>query len=101
MAIALRQSGLAILEFPRMEVHFRGQIIGQFSPDMVIDGRLIVEIKSGRAIHPAHESQLINYLRVSDIDVGLLFNFGPKPQYLRRILTNDRKHPKSRSVPSV
>ena len=93
MAIALRESGLAVLEFPGMEVHFRGQIIGHFTPDMLIESRLIVEIKSGRAFHPAHEAQLINYLRASEIEVGLLLNFGPKPQYLRRILTNDRKAP--------
>jgi len=102
MAIALRESGLAVLECPPMEVHFRGQIIGQFTPDLVIDRRLIVEIKSGLAFHPAHEAQLLNYLRVSDIEVGLLLNFGPKPQYLRRILTNDRKtppHPVTASPP--
>jgi GxxExxY protein len=94
MEIALRERGLSVVEHPTLEVNFRGQIIGDFVPDMVVDGCLIVEIKSCRSLQPAHEAQLINYLRVcSDIEVGLLFNFGPKPEYMRRILTNDRKIP--------
>ena len=94
MEIALRESGLSVVEHPTLEVHFRGQIIGEFVPDMVVDGCLIVEIKSCRSLQSAHEAQLINYLRVcSEIEVGLLFNFGPRPEYMRRILTNDRKVP--------
>ena len=99
MAIALRESGLSVVEFPQLDVHFRGHIIGDFVPDMVVNGCVILEIKSGRAIHPVHEAQLMNYLRASEIEVGLLLNFGPRPQHARAILTNDRKIPCQAVVP--
>jgi GxxExxY protein len=100
MLIALRASTLSVVQFARLGVHFRGHIIGDFVPDMIVNGCVIVEIKSGRAISPAHEAQLINYLRASEIEVGLLLNFGPRPEYIRRILTNDRKIPTRAPLPA-
>jgi len=93
LTIALTDSGLQVARARRFEVWFRGRVIGQFIPDMIVNERVLVEIKSERALNRSDEAQLLNYLRVTPIEVGLLLNFGPKPEYTRRILTNDRKLP--------
>ena len=91
MVMALAQAGLRVEQNVPFQVWFRGVSIGSFVADMIVDGKVLVEIKSASALHPWNEAQLLNYLRVSSIEVGLLMNFGPKPEYRRRILTNDRK----------
>jgi len=91
MVIALREAGLEVTQDARFTVTFRGQEIGRFIPDMIVNGVVLVEIKSCREIEPRHKAQTINYLRVSPLEVALLLNFGPKPQFDRLILTNDRK----------
>jgi hypothetical protein len=57
-----------------------------------------LELKAGRALDPAHEAQLLNYLRATEIEVGLLFNFGIKPTFKRLVFDNERKGFNSRSV---
>jgi GxxExxY protein len=91
MVMALRDAGLTVAEKVPLAVMFRGQCIGEFEPDIVVNGVVLGEIKSGSALHPWHDAQVLNYLRASSIEVGLLFNFGPKPEHRRRVLTNDRK----------
>jgi GxxExxY protein len=56
-----------------------------------VNGNIILELKAANALFPEHEAQLINYLKGTRIELGLLFNFGAKPEFRRRILTNDRK----------
>src|ERR1700752_488674 len=56
-------------------------------------GAVILELKASRVLEPAHEAQLLNYLRATDIEVGLLLNFGVKPQFKRMAFDNDRKRP--------
>jgi GxxExxY protein len=70
---------------------FRGQVIGEFKADLVVSGSVIVEMKAVRSLEPAHEAQILNYLRASVLEVGLLFNFGPKPQVRRMAFSNLRK----------
>jgi GxxExxY protein len=74
-----------------LDVWFRGVVVGVFEPDITVDNSVILEIKSARAIDPAHEAQLLNYLRATEIEVGLLLNFGPKPEFKRMVFDNDRK----------
>ena len=62
-------------------VWFRGKKIGDFSADMLVDKCILLELKAGRALNPAHEAQLLNYLRAAEIEVGLLFSFGLKPEF--------------------
>jgi GxxExxY protein len=73
------------------QVYFKETEIGFFRADLLINGRLIVEIKRARQLHPRHRAQLINVLKASTVEVGLLLNFGPKPVFKRIIFTNDRK----------
>jgi GxxExxY protein len=71
---------------------FRGQKIGDSRADLLVDRKVIVELKTGRDIEPAWEKQLLNYLRATDIEVGLLFNFGPNAQFRRYVFENTRKN---------
>ena len=68
-------------------------MVGDFKADILVEGAVILELKAGRALEPVHEAQLLNYLRATDIEVGLLMNFGVKPQFKRLAFDNDRKRP--------
>jgi GxxExxY protein len=74
-----------------LQVSFRGITVGVFEPDIVVADAVILELKACRAIDPAHEAQLLNYLRSTTIEVGLLLNFGPKPEFKRLVFDNERK----------
>src|SRR5689334_6962122 len=85
LELAFRDARIkAVREMP-MTVHFRGHAVGEFRADFIVEARLILEIKAIDRLVPAHEAQLINYLKTSGIHVGLLLNFGPRPEFKRRI----------------
>ena len=89
--IALREKGLEVAsEFP-IVVRFRGQEVGHFFADLVVERKVILELKAVRAIEAAYEAQTMNYLRATDIEVGLLLNFGTRPQVRRFVFDNPRK----------
>jgi GxxExxY protein len=91
MEIALTQAGLKVARQVPVEVWFRGHKVGMFFADVVVNDLVILELKSARAIDPSFEVQLLNYLRATRIEVGLLLNFGPKPEFKRLAFDNDRK----------
>ncbi|MBZ5681841.1 MAG: GxxExxY protein [Acidobacteriia bacterium] len=91
MAIALVQKGLSVSRRNPLPVWFRGQQVGDFRADLVVNDAVIVELKAARNLESAHEAQLLNYLRASDIEVGLLLNFGPTPKIKRMVFGNERK----------
>ena len=94
LAITLRKRGFEVLQQEPIAVYFEGEFVGEYNADLVVDRKVIVELKSVEAFHSRHEVQLLNYLRATPIEVGLLMNFGEKPEFKRRIFTNDRKtHP--------
>ena len=95
MALALRDGGLAVESKPRIPVYFRGQLVGEFEADLVVEGKILLELKAARELDPAHEAQTLNYLRATSIEVGLLMNFGPKPKFRRLAFANDRKRRQS------
>jgi GxxExxY protein len=70
-----------------LQVRFRGDVVGWFRADLIVDDRVIVEIKALAQLTSAHSAQLTNYLRATGIQVGLLLNFGPKPEFRRSICT--------------
>jgi GxxExxY protein len=92
MVMALRQAGLQVAEATPCAVHFRGEKIGHLIFDIIVNGVVLIEVKSCAGIEPRHQAQVINYLRASELEVGLLLNFGPKPEFERIIFTNARKH---------
>jgi GxxExxY protein len=96
MRLALTEAGLFVPPKQPLQVWFRGVVVGVFEPDITVDSSIIPEIKAARAIDSAHEAQLLNYLRATDVEVGLLLNFGPKPEFKRMVFDNERKRAKAR-----
>lgn len=87
----LRSYGLLVEEQVAVPVWFRKEKIGEFYADLIINRLAILELKAVRALDASHEAQLLNYLRETPIEVGLLLNFGPKPAVRRMAFSNDRK----------
>jgi GxxExxY protein len=91
MLIALSQAGLHVAQQQPITVHFRGQVVGEFRADIVVNSVVIVELKASRAMESAYEAQIMHYLRATNVEIGLLMNFGPKPEFKRFIYDNERK----------
>lgn len=83
MRIALTDLSLQFDSEYELPVRFRGQTVGKYRADLVVEGKIIVEIKSVPRILDAHLRQLTGYLRISGLEVGLLVNFGPEPKFER------------------
>ncbi len=84
MAIVLQDNGFRVQSQHPPHVHFRQRIVGEFYADLVVKGKVIVELKAAKAIAPKRQAQIINYLKATGIEVGLLINFGnPKLEYKR------------------
>ncbi|MBL8867102.1 MAG: GxxExxY protein [Planctomycetia bacterium] len=97
MVLALREAGFKIESKAKIPVYFRGRPIANYEADILVEGLVILELKATNALDPAHEAQLLNYLRATDMELGLLLNFGSKPVVRRRIFDNERK--RSRGQP--
>ena len=91
LSVALDECGVRNVREAPLDVFFRGARVGQFRTDLLVDACVVVETKVARVIDRAHEGQLLNYLRASRIETGLILNFGPKASFRRLIYTNDRK----------
>ncbi len=91
LTIELRKSGLKVLQQMPIRVCYEGQLVGDYFADLLVADKVIVELKAADAITEAHECQLINYLKATRMEVGLLLNFGPEPKFKRKIFTNTRK----------
>lgn len=91
LAIALRKMGLKVEQQARILVYFAGEVVGEYFADLLVEDCVIVELKAVQSIAPEHEAQLLNYLRATPYEVGLLLNFGPKPDFRRKAFDNDRK----------
>jgi len=89
--IVLTGYGLCVEKQKNISVFFRGTRIGDFKADLIVDKKVIIELKAVRALDSAHEAQLINYLKATNIEVGLLLNFGRKPEFKRFVYDNKRK----------
>lgn len=84
--LELRRQGLAAAEEVAYKVHYLGEPVGTFLADLVVENRVIVELKAVEALAQAHKGQLLNYLRASGLSVGLLLNFGTPRLEVRRVL---------------
>lgn len=91
LALALELAGLAVCSRIDIPVWFRGHQVGQFEGDLLVEQCVLLELKAARALGSAHQAQLLNYLRATEIEVGLLLNFGPKPEFKRIAYDNSRK----------
>jgi GxxExxY protein len=91
MLIELRRLGLNAESEKRVLVHYGGEIVGDYHADLTIENVVICELKTCEQIYEGDEYQLINYLKATEIEVGLLLNFGKKPEIRRKVYDNERK----------
>lgn len=74
-----------------IKVFYEHEMIGEYYADVIVDNKVILEIKATSGLAKEHEAQLLNYLKATDIEVGLLLNFGPQPEVKRKAFDNLRK----------
>ena len=98
MALLLQQRGLRVQQQAPISVQFLGVVVGEYYADLLVEDCIIVELKSVERLHPEHIAQVMNYLKATKIEVGLLMNFGPSASYKRVLFTNDRKYPPDKTA---
>ncbi len=87
LALELQDSGLAVRTQCPIEVRYKGKIVGDYVADLLVEDRVLIELKAVKALLPEHDAQILNYLRATHIKVGLLINFGqPRVQIKRFVL---------------
>jgi len=91
LAILLDELGLTVEQQKPIRVYFHGKMVGQYIADMVVNGIVLLELKAIESLNDIHAAQLLNYLKATEIEVGLLLNFGPKAEFRRKIYDNSRK----------
>jgi GxxExxY protein len=85
LAFQLESCGLTVRRQHPIVVNFRGRVVGEFRADLLVEEVLLVEIKCARSLVPLHEAQLLNYPKATGLKLGLLANFGPRPQFRRMV----------------
>ena len=88
---ALIDEGLECEVEKMIKVYHNKRIVGDYRADLLVENRVLLELKASEELNPANEKQLINYLKATDIEVGLLLNFGKRPQFKRKVFTNSNK----------
>jgi len=91
MMIELKKERIPAVPQSAIKVFYDGEIVGEYFSDILIDNKVLVEIKAARNLADEHEAQLLNYLKATEIEVGLLLNFGPRPEVRRKVFSNIRK----------
>ena len=91
LAIELKKLDLSVTQQASVKVYFDGILVGDYFADIVVNGLVILELKSADALRNEHVAQLTNYLKATDKEVGLLLNFGRKPEFKRIVLGNESK----------
>jgi GxxExxY protein len=91
LATVLRMRGLNAVEEDEIPVWFRGELLAKFKADIVVNDAILVEVKAVRELEDWHTAQILNYLKASTIEVGLLVNFGKRADYKRFVMMNHRK----------
>jgi GxxExxY protein len=98
MILELVSDGFSVDTEKSIAVHYEGRVVGTFCADLVIENRVIVELKAKERLIEAHEAQLTNYLRATEIEIGLLFNFGKSPEFKRKFFSNANKQLSEKSL---
>lgn len=83
--------GLSCKKQKSIKVYYKDEVVGEYFADIIVENKVIIELKATENLCEEHTYQLINYLKATNIEVGLLLNFGKKPQVSRKIFTNNRK----------
>lgn len=91
LMIELKKRSMTPRDELPIHVFYDGQLIGEYFADIVVNDLVILEVKAAKSLAAEHEAQLLNYLKATPYEVGLLLNFGPKPETKRRSFDNSRK----------
>jgi len=91
MMIELRKFGLKVIKQQAITVYYDEEVVGDYFADLVVNEKVIIELKAASALIEEHEIQLMNYLKATKVEVGLLLNFGKKPEFSRKIFENHLK----------
>jgi GxxExxY protein len=91
MYYALIDEGLKCETEKSIKVYHNGRVVGDYRADLLVENCVLLELKTSEELNPANEKQLINYLKATDIEVGMLLNFGKRPQFKRKVFSNKNK----------
>jgi len=91
LGIELVNIGLEIEKEREIKVYYQKQIVGKYRADIIVNNMIIVEIKANEFLINENENQLVNYLKATEIEIGLLLNFGSKPEICRKLYDNNLK----------
>ena len=91
MMIEFKREGILAISQSPIKVFYGGDVIGEYYADILVDNKVIIEIKAAKRLVEENEAQLLNYLKATDIEVGLLLNFGTEPEVKRKAFDNTRK----------
>ncbi len=94
--LELVKNGLYCEKRKPIKVYYEEQLVGEYFADIIVNDCVIIELKAAESLAEEHEFQLINYLKATEIEVGLLINFGKKPAFKRKLFTNDKKKVKTK-----
>lgn len=89
----LKKRGLRVESQKPIKVYYDGVIVGEYFADLFVEDSVLLELKSAEKIRMEHEMQLFHYLKAMKIELGLLLNFGPKPEIKRKLWTNQKNNP--------
>jgi GxxExxY protein len=96
--LELKNKGYKVEAQKRINVYYKGTEVGEYYADLIVENTIILELKAADCIVKDFENQILNYLRATDCEVGLLLNFGKKPEFKRKIYENNRKARKQKIV---
>lgn len=85
LMVEFRHMGIAAENQKDLNVYYRNELVGEFRADIVVEEKILIEIKAVNRLLPIHEAQLINYLKSTSIKIGLLVNFGERLEFKRKI----------------
>ena len=88
MVVALRKAGLKVEQQKNIKVYYESEEVGDYYADLLVEDLVIIELKAAKALSEDHEAQLVNYLKATTIEIGLLINFGKEPNFKRKIFEN-------------
>jgi GxxExxY protein len=91
MYFELQSLGYKVEAQKQIKVYFKKKLVGEYYSDLLVEDKVIVELKATELLMNVHVAQIMNYLKATPIEVGLLLNFGDEPEFKRLIYTNDRK----------
>jgi len=91
LEIVIREQGFDVKSQVPIKVYFHNQVVGEYIADLVVNDVVLLELKAAQKLNDDHAAQLLNYLKATDIEVGLLLNFGPQAEFRRKIYDNQRK----------